>query len=87
MHVQESLDSLDSVSQGVLLSSHCLDRNTAEMFSLWQHVFSSVHWQDTARLATLLRMGATSDPPCVTTVWKQSSSSHRPLSPEKLLPR
>ena len=41
MHVQESLDSLDSVSQGVLLSSHCLDRNTAEMFSLWQNVFSS----------------------------------------------
>ena len=60
MHVQESLDSLDTVSQGVLLSSHCLDRNTEAMFSLWQHVFSSVHWQDTARLATLLRMSATS---------------------------
>lgn len=59
MHVQEHQADLSQVTQAVLLSSNCLDRNTEHMFSLWSHVFSSVHWQDTNRLAALLRMSAT----------------------------
>ena len=43
------------MTQGVLLSSHCLDRNIPAMLELWRHVFTSVHWKDTARLATLVR--------------------------------
>jgi Zn-dependent M16 (insulinase) family peptidase len=59
MHVQEDKDDLAKVTQALLLSSHCLDKNIEPMFELWQHVLCATHWQDTARLATLLKMQAT----------------------------
>ena len=45
-----------SHSEGLVLSSHCLDRNLEHMFHLWQLVFSEVHWDNTARLGQLVKM-------------------------------
>jgi len=59
MHVQEDQADLAKVTQAILINSHCLDRNVEKMYELWQHVFSSVHWQDSNRLATLIKMSAT----------------------------
>ena len=58
-HVQEDQADLSKVTQALLITSHCLDRNVDRMYELWQHVFSSVHWQDSNRLATLIKMSAT----------------------------
>ena len=44
--------------ESLLVSSHCLERNTEHMFQLWQSVFTSVHWDNTQRLAQLLKMSA-----------------------------
>jgi len=57
-HVQESPSCLSTVSSSLLLSSYCLDSNISNMFDLWSQIFSSVHWNDTTRLATLLKMYA-----------------------------
>ena len=42
--------------ESLLLSSHCLDRNIQHMFQLWQLVFSDVHWDNSSRLAQLVKM-------------------------------
>merc|ERR1719410_1482071 len=44
--------------ESLLLSSHCLERNTEHMFQLWQTIFSSVHWDNETRLGQLIKMTA-----------------------------
>jgi len=44
--------------ESLLLSSHCLERNTEQMFQLWQMIFSSVHWDNETRLSQLVKMTA-----------------------------
>ncbi|XP_061879083.1 presequence protease, mitochondrial isoform X1 [Entelurus aequoreus] len=46
------------LSQGVLLSSSCLDRNVPHMFQLWQDIFNSPHFDDEERLRVLVMMSA-----------------------------
>lgn len=58
MHVQEGQHDFNTHTEAVLLSSHCLERNTERMFSLWSEIFNSVKWNDSGRLATLLKMQA-----------------------------
>jgi len=58
-HVQPDPVQPGRHSQALLLSSHCLDRNIPAMFDLWSKLFSSTHWEDTARLAQILKMDAT----------------------------
>lgn len=58
MHVQEDQHDLGSHTEAILLSSHCLERNTERMFALWSDIFHSPRWEDSGRLATLLKMQA-----------------------------
>lgn len=44
--------------QGVVFSSHCLERNLDEMLELWTEIFDRVSFRDTERLTTLIRMSA-----------------------------
>lgn len=55
IHLAEGLDSAKSFEQGLLLSSHCLDRNLPEMFRLWESIFNKLRLQDENRVETLLR--------------------------------
>eukprot|EP00794_Sanderia_malayensis_P000544 gene544-1199_t len=44
----------DNFELGVMFSSHCLERNHARMFSLWQDVFNQPNLKDYDRLRTLI---------------------------------
>jgi len=55
LHLTEAPGSVESYEQGILLSSHCLDRNSADMFQLWHSIFNQMRLDDTNRLETLLR--------------------------------
>lgn len=55
LHLNEGLDSVLSYEQGLVLSSHCLDRNLTHMFELWHSIFNRLVLDDTNRLETLLR--------------------------------
>jgi len=55
-HVSPDVSSADHMSHGLVLSSHCLDRNISAMFELWSLVFQDPHLSDVDRLKTLLRM-------------------------------
>ncbi|XP_023336821.1 presequence protease, mitochondrial isoform X2 [Eurytemora carolleeae] len=59
-HVTESPDDLFSITDSLLLSSHCLDRNIEKMFELWSNIFEQIHLKDTNRVSTLVKMAATS---------------------------
>lgn len=39
---------------GISLSSHCLDRNTEDMFTLWSEIFQEVTFDNHGRLQTLI---------------------------------
>ena len=55
-HVATDPGDTSNHGESLLLSSHCLDRNIQHMFRLWQLVFSEVHWDNTNRLAQLVKM-------------------------------
>jgi len=55
LHLTEAPGSVTSYEQSILLSSHCLDRNSADMFHLWHSIFNQLRLEDTNRLETLLR--------------------------------
>ncbi|XP_048577548.1 presequence protease, mitochondrial isoform X1 [Nematostella vectensis] len=42
--------------QGVMFSSHCLDKNLPHMFYLWGEIFGSPRFKDQERLRTLINM-------------------------------
>lgn len=44
--------------EGIILRSYCLEHNTANMFSLWQDIFSGVSFESRDRLSQLLQMSA-----------------------------
>lgn len=44
----------DSFEQGLIISSHCLDRNIPMMFSLWQDVLTEPQFDNPDRLRTLI---------------------------------
>ena len=54
-HLTEGLDSVRSYEQGVVFSSHSLDRNLPDMFQLWQSIFNQLRLKDENRIETLLR--------------------------------
>ncbi|KAL3855313.1 hypothetical protein ACJMK2_014529 [Sinanodonta woodiana] len=47
-----------ALEQGLIFSSHCLERNTEKMFALWTEIFRSVDLTDSNRLTTLIKMTA-----------------------------
>ena len=54
-HLTEGLDSVKSYEQGVMFSSHSLDRNLPDMFQLWQSIFNQLKLKDENRIETLMR--------------------------------
>jgi len=58
-NVNESPDDLYKISEYLLLSSHCLDRNIERMFELWNLIFEDLHLKDSNRVSTLVKMSAT----------------------------
>ncbi|KAJ8049766.1 Presequence protease, mitochondrial [Holothuria leucospilota] len=57
-HIVQQLDNTARYELGVVLSSHCLDRNLDVMLQLWQDIFESATLSDRERLTTLVRMEA-----------------------------
>ncbi|XP_064646562.1 presequence protease, mitochondrial-like isoform X1 [Lineus longissimus] len=57
-HLAMNHNNLDSYEQGILLSSHCLDRNVEDMFHLWGEIFHRLDLSDTNHLMTIIRMTA-----------------------------
>lgn len=55
LHLTEAPGSVQSYEQSIVLSSHCLDRNSSDMFQLWHSIFNQLRLEDTNRLETLLR--------------------------------
>eukprot|EP00088_Acartia_fossae_P057236 TRINITY_DN6675_c0_g1_i1.p1 TRINITY_DN6675_c0_g1~~TRINITY_DN6675_c0_g1_i1.p1 ORF type:complete len:1010 (+),score=221.54 TRINITY_DN6675_c0_g1_i1:31-3060(+) len=51
---------LNSYTDTLLLSSHCLDKNIDSMFNLWNIIFEDLHLKDPQRVSTLVKMNATS---------------------------
>eukprot|EP00118_Oscarella_pearsei_P020580 m.224205 g.224205 ORF g.224205 m.224205 type:complete len:78 (+) comp39990_c0_seq23:1923-2156(+) len=39
-HLVSGLDNLNGYEQGITFSSHCLNRNTPYMFSIWEDLFN-----------------------------------------------
>lgn len=58
-HVYESPYDLNSITEGILLSSYCLDYNIEQMMGLWSAIFNDLHLRDVGRLNTLVSMSAT----------------------------
>ena len=63
-HLSEHFADLQSLNQGLLLSSRCLERNSAKMFELWSdifsHAFTNIEDEEIkARLGNLISMSAT----------------------------
>uniref|UniRef100_A0AAZ3SQZ1 Presequence protease, mitochondrial n=1 Tax=Oncorhynchus tshawytscha TaxID=74940 RepID=A0AAZ3SQZ1_ONCTS len=56
--IRKSIVHSQSDSQGVLLSSSCLERNLPDMFHLWSDIFNSPHFDDEERLRVLVMMSA-----------------------------
>lgn len=44
--INPSLDEFDKFKNEILIGSHCLRRNVANMFELWKHVFHRIHFQE-----------------------------------------
>ena len=57
-HVSMNPNDLFGFDQGVLFSSHCLERNLEKMLELWTEIFDRFNFRDTERLTTLIRMSA-----------------------------
>ncbi len=59
--MEEAPTDVTVLSKGLLLSSHCLERNVDKLFHLWTEVLAKgVHWESSAeRLRTLIAMMAT----------------------------
>ncbi|XP_077368737.1 presequence protease, mitochondrial [Festucalex cinctus] len=49
---------MDTLEQGVLLSSSCLERNLPDMFRLWGDIFNSPRFDDREHLRVLVMMAA-----------------------------
>lgn len=58
VHLAENPTSENSLEKGMLISSHCLERNVPLMFNLWNDIFDQVRFEDTERLAQLIHMEA-----------------------------
>ncbi|UYV62607.1 PITRM1 [Cordylochernes scorpioides] len=56
LHLEES--SSQSFSQGIVLSSYCLDPNLDTMVDIWTQVLNSPRFQDADRLHQLVKMAA-----------------------------
>ncbi|KAL8565467.1 hypothetical protein ACOMHN_049444 [Nucella lapillus] len=69
-----------SLQQGLVFSSHCLERNLGKMLELWTLIFTSPDFSDHNRLTTLIRQSASdlasnfSDHDRLTTLIRQSAS-------------
>lgn len=55
LHLTEGLESVRTFEEGVVLSSHCLDRNLPDMFQLWRTIFERLRLDDENRAETLIR--------------------------------
>ncbi|XP_060681082.1 presequence protease, mitochondrial isoform X2 [Hemiscyllium ocellatum] len=51
-------DNLDMYEQGVLFTSHCLERNLPDMMHLWTDIFNNPHFDDEEHLRVLVMMAA-----------------------------
>lgn len=58
-HLSEMPGDLRVMKEGLLLSSHCLERNVDRMFELWTEIFNGLHYDNPDRLKTLINMFAT----------------------------
>lgn len=54
-HVIESTSKHGEFEDGLLIGSHCLDKNTESMFDLWSTLFNEVNLNDINRFSTLVR--------------------------------
>ncbi|XP_055353410.1 presequence protease, mitochondrial-like [Paramacrobiotus metropolitanus] len=54
-HAAQRFPSTGKYEQGIILSSHCLDRNIPAMFALWKDIFTRLCLQDLHHFAVLLR--------------------------------
>lgn len=54
-HVIDNVDNLGEFEEGLILGSHCLDKNTESMFDLWSMLFNEVNLTDLNRFSTLVR--------------------------------
>ncbi len=60
LHVAEDPGDLSRLTEGLLLGSHCLEKNAEGMFELWTEVFNSLRWEGSLeRLRTLVAELAT----------------------------
>ena len=57
-HIHEDSGDLSKFTEGILLSSHCLERNSDRMFHLWSLLFHDLKY-DSDRIKTLIQMFAT----------------------------
>lgn len=59
VHIMDHPSQFDRFEQGLLLSSHCLERNIEPMFNLWTEVFNRIRFDDDHdHLMQLIRIGA-----------------------------
>lgn len=57
-HVAEAKDHLLRYEEGILFQSFCLERNSAEMWRLWDELFNNVDLTDIKRFETLVKVTA-----------------------------
>ncbi|KAJ8868408.1 hypothetical protein PR048_029924 [Dryococelus australis] len=55
-HIAEDMHDLSLYEEGVVLSSHCLDRNAKDLFELWSEIFQEVTLSDVKRFDTLVKV-------------------------------
>lgn len=57
-HVAESKDNALKYEEGIIIQSYCLDRNSADMWKLWNELFNNVDLTDSKRFETLVKVTA-----------------------------
>lgn len=57
-HIAEQKESELKYEEGILIDSYCLDRNSNDMWKLWNELFNNVKLTDLQRFETLVKMNA-----------------------------
>ncbi|XP_046428314.1 presequence protease, mitochondrial [Neodiprion fabricii] len=57
-HIAELKNHICKFEEGILFQSYCLDRNSADMWKLWEELFNNVDLTDMKRFETLVKVTA-----------------------------